>query len=141
MKKKRFSVPRIRDPRYPHILVRVVELAGSPFLFLGRQIDRKPKYAVIHDETTGRKYTVASLGDTKKEREDKARALGLDAIKKIAEEELAPPKQETDDRLMLSQLIETYERDGFAGRTDAYRRDSLAALRRMAAFIGADTAL
>ena len=139
MKRKRFSVPRIRDPRYPHIQVRVVALAGSPFLFLGRQKDCKPTYAVIC--VNGRKFTPASLGDTKKERADRARALGLDAIKKIAEQEMAPKPEPTDDRLTLSQLIETYERDGFAGRTDAYRRDSLAALRRLAAFLEEDAAL
>jgi hypothetical protein len=34
-----WSVTGISDDRYSHMRVRVTELAGSPFLYLGRQID------------------------------------------------------------------------------------------------------
>jgi len=55
-------VTHIRDPRYPHIQVRITKLRGSPFLYLGRQLNGKPKYAVLQP-----KVTRASLGGTPKE--------------------------------------------------------------------------
>jgi integrase len=133
---KLWSVTHIRDDRYPHIMVRVTELGGTPFLYLGRQIDHKPKYTVLQP-----KVTRASLGTTTKEQEQKARALAFDAIAEIAKAEKAPPKSSTGGPLTLAQLADHYERDGFSGRTPAYRRDALAAIRRIAAFLGTGTLL
>jgi len=131
---KLWSVTHIRDDRYPHILVRITELRGSPFLYLGQQVGGKPTYAVLRP-----KVTRASLGSTAKEQEQKARALALNEIERIAKEVTAPaPRSST---LTLTMLADRYERDGFAARTDAYKRDALAAIRRVAAFLGADTAL
>src|SRR2546425_3376075 len=125
----------IRLMQYPHIIVRVVELGGSPFLYLGRQINHKPKYTVIIEN--GRKFTWESLGNTPKERKRKARALGEKEIERIAEAEKAPPpKSSTGGLLTLGQLADRYERDGFAGRTDGYRRDALASIRRIASVLG-----
>src|SRR5437879_834978 len=131
---KLWSVTGIRDDRYPHIRVRINELGGSPFLYLGRQIDGKPRYSVLQP-----KVTRASLGSTPKEQEQKARALALNEIARIAKEETAPaPRSST---LTVATLADRYERDGFAGRTDAYKRDALSAIRRIAAFLGTGTLL
>ncbi len=129
---KLWSVTHIRDDRYPHIQVRVTELRGTTFLYLGRQIDGKPRYTVLQP-----KMTRASLGTTTTEREQKARALALDAIAEIAKaEKKAPPMSSTGGALTLSQLADRYERDGFAGKTPGYRRDGLASIRRIVAFLG-----
>ncbi|HXM37893.1 MAG TPA: tyrosine-type recombinase/integrase [Gemmatimonadales bacterium] len=133
---KLWSVTHIRDDRYPHILVRITELRGSPFLYLGRQIDGKARYSVLQP-----KVTRVSLGSTPKEQEQAARALALNEIERIAKEEKAPTPHRTGGPLTLALLADRYERDGFAGRTDAYKRDALASIRRVGAFLGADTAL
>lgn len=131
---KLWSVTHIRDPRYPHIQVRITELRGTPFLYLGRQLEGKPRYAVLEP-----KVTRASLGSTAKEQEQRARALALNEIAKIAKEETAPTAHRSGGPLTLAQLADRYERDGFAGRTEAYKRDALASLRRIAAFVDAET--
>lgn len=129
-----WSVTHIRDPRYPHIQVCITELRGSPFLYLGRQLNGKPKYVVLQP-----KVTRASLGSTPKEQVQQAEALALNAIAQIAQEESAPAPRSSI--LTLTTLADRYERDGFAGRTDAYKRDALAAIRRIAAFLGTGTLL
>ena len=137
---KLWSVTHIRDDRYPHIQVRVTELRGTAFLYLGRQIDGKPRYTQLLD-ADGRKVTRAILGTTTKAQEQNARALALTAIEAIAKQEKTPPPHSTGGPLTLARLADRYERDGFAGRTEAYKRDALASIRRFAAFLGADTAL
>jgi integrase len=135
-----WSVTGIHDPRYPHIRVRVTELRKTRFVYLGRQVAKRPVYAPLRD-ADGRKVTRASLGPTTKVQEQRATALALTAIEAIAKAEAAPPPQVSGGPLTLAQLATKYERDGFAGRTEAYKRDALASIRRIAAFLGADTAL
>jgi len=114
----------------------VTELRGTAFLYLGRQVDGKPRYSVLQP-----KVTRASLGSTAKEQEQKARALALDLIAEIAKREAAPTPHRSGGPLMLAQLADKYQRDGFAGRTDTYKRDAVASIRRIAAHLGVDTAL
>jgi integrase len=136
---KLWSVTHIRLKEFPHIMVRVTELSGSPYLYLGRQVDGKPKYTVIRDEA-GQKVTRASLGKPGKEQDEAAGALGEQAIRRIAEAEKAPPTASAGG-LTLRQLADRLERDGFKGCTAGYRRDTLASIRRIAAFLPADTPL
>ncbi len=133
---KLWSVTHIRDDRHPHILVRVTELRGTPFLYLGRQVEGKARYEVLKPRVTR-----VSLGSTPKEQEQKARALALNEIERIAREETAPTESRADGLLTLALLADRYERDGFAARSDAYKRDALAAIRRVAEFLGANTVL
>ena len=69
------SVTRIRDPRYPGVLLRVTELKRDGPLFAARQVNGKPRYQKIAPEVTW-----ISLGKTEKERKQKAEARGLDLI-------------------------------------------------------------
>lgn len=122
---KLWSVTHIRDDRYPHILVRITELRGTPFLYLGRQVDGKARYEVLKP-----KVTRVSLGGSTKEQEQRARALAFNAIEQIAKEETAPTAHRSGGPLTLAQLAERYESDGFAGRTESYKRTSYSGCHR-----------
>src|SRR5439155_21954613 len=94
----------------------------------------KPNYAGLEPTVTP-----ARLATTPNAQLPQAEALALNAIAEIAQEESAPAPRSSI--LTLATLADRYERDGFAGPTDAYQRDALAAIRRIAAFLGTGTLL
>lgn len=132
-KKKLWSVPRITHPQHPTITVRVGEFEPGGMLQVFRQVNGRQTSRSL-------KVRRADLGRTRVQQEQEAQKLGADYIA-----ELMVPKPATDaasasgGTLTFAQLADRYELDGFAGRTGAYKRDALAALRRIGAVLGADT--
>lgn len=57
------SVTRVRDPRFPDILLRITELKRDGPLFAARQVNGRPRYTKVEPEATW-----LSLGKTEKER-------------------------------------------------------------------------
>jgi integrase len=127
------SVTRIRDPRYPGVLLRVTELKRDGPLFAARQVDGKPRYQKLAPEVTW-----ISLGATNKERVQKAMALALDLIERLATEPDEPDGPSPDGKLTLDELIKKYEVDGLHGRTKRYRDGMLKSVKRVRDFLGAD---
>lgn len=129
------SVTRIRDPRFPGVLLRITELKHDGPLFAARQVNGRPRYQKIAPETTW-----LSLGPTNKARVVKATALALDLIERIATE----PDDEDEpagDGLTLGQLVKKFEVDGLHGRTERYKNGMLTSVRRVMECLGADLAV
>jgi integrase len=76
------------------------------------------------------------LGDTPKAQVRAATRLGCDIIEVWATESAKPVTPTAGQPLTLTQLASRYEADGFAGRTAGYKRDALAAIHRVAAYLG-----
>ncbi|MHC4088864.1 MAG: tyrosine-type recombinase/integrase [Planctomycetota bacterium] len=135
-KRKLWSVTRIRDPRHPQFLVRVTEMQkDGPLYFVIRRKGDKPVFKQLEPRTTR-----VSLGATKAERVEAARAIAFDFIERLAkppEKELPAPAGE----LSLKELADKYEINGFHGRAPGYKRDATAAVRRLVKFLGPDRAV
>jgi integrase len=127
-KHKLWSVTRIRDPRYPHIQLRVTELTPEGNLYAVRMVEGRQRMTVLTPRATR-----LSLGPHP---QDKARALALDLIERLATEPEALPAPSGDGTLTLSQLLVQYEARGFHRTSAAYKRDSCAAIRRILAHLG-----
>lgn len=128
------SVTRIRDVRYPGILIRVTELKRDGPLFYARQINGKPKYQKIEPECTW-----ISLSPTNKKRTENATALALDYIRMLAEG--SDDEEPSGPDLTLGGLIKRFETDGLHGRTERYKNGMLTAVKRVRDYLGADLAV
>ncbi len=141
MKRQLWSVTHIKHPQYPGFTVRVAEYHPGQTLHVflwrnGKQISRSLKRRRI------------DLGPTTKAQEREARRLGAEFIEGLA---TAPsePSRFTDwnektlvpATMTLAQLADKYEVDAFAGQTKGYKRDSLASIRKVAAFLDSDLAV
>ena len=127
-----WSVPRIRDPRYPGWTVRVTELKGEGVLYVVYMKEGKQKMASL-------RRTRHDLGRTAKAQEQTAHALALDIIAALAEGnngDVEPP--ETGEALTLGTLTDLYEKHGLHGVGASYRRDQVAKVRRIKEFLGAE---
>jgi len=133
MKKKRlWSVPRIKHPKFPGHTVRIGEYEPGGTLHVFRWVSGKQTSRAL-------KCRRADLGKTTNAQVQEARRLGCEFI----EELVAIPRTTVagarpNSPLTLRQLADKYEVDGFAGRTAAYKRDALSAVRRVGSFLGAD---
>ncbi len=125
------SVTRIRDVRYPGILLRVTELKRDGPLFVARQVNGKPRYQKLAPEATW-----VSLGAKNTERIEKARALALDLIERLATE--SDDEEPSGPDLTLGGLIKRFETDGLHGRTARYRNGMLTSIKRVRDYLGAD---
>lgn len=131
-KKKLWSVPRITHPQHPGITVRVGEFEAGGVLQVFRQVNGRQTSRSL-------KVRRAELGRTSAQQVQEAKKLGADYI-----DELMVPKPAAEaasasgTTLTFGQLADKYELDGFAGRTPAYKRDALAAIRRIAAVLGSE---
>ncbi len=130
-KKALWSVPRIKHPQHPAFTVRVGEYERSGTLHVFRWANGKQSSRSL-------KCRRVDLGRTPAQQINEAKRLGCEFIEELAR---AKPTAESPakDLLTFSQLADQYETHGFAGRTDSYKRDSLAAIRRIAAAVGVDT--
>ncbi len=128
------SVTRVHDPRFPGVLLRITELKHDGPLFAARQVNGKPRYQKLAPE-----WTWISLGTTEKERKQKAEALALDLIERIATE--SDDEEAHGGDLTLGQLIKKYETDGLAGRTTRYKDGMLTAVKRVQDVLGAALAV
>jgi integrase len=129
------SVTRVRDPRFPGISIRVTELKRDGPLFAARQVNGKPRYQKLTPEVTW-----ISLGATEKARQQKATALALDLIERIATEPDDEGEPSGPD-LTLGGLIKKFETDGLHGRPARYRNGMLTSIRRVRDYLGADLAV
>lgn len=141
-RQKTWTVPRIRDPRYPGLIVRIAELERGGTLYVVRMVDGRQK-------VTSLRLTRADLGATPQEQEKKARALALDVIAELAKGgSIAGPRvsasQPATDLLAvggpltLGKLVDLYEKRGSLSASPNYMREQVNKLRRMEAFFGAD---
>jgi integrase len=139
-KRSTWGVSRVTDPRYPWLNMRITELEPGGMLYAIRMVDGKQKMATC-------KMRRADLGTTEKEQGAKARALALDLIAELAVRDGSPadvgPKPRAASKpvavLTWAALAEEYEVRGFAGRGTSYKKQSVASIRRIGKFLGADT--
>jgi integrase len=134
MKHKRttWSVPRIRDPRFPGFQLRITELVHDGPLYYARQINGKPVFKKLQPEVTRK-----SLG-TDAKRKAVAIAMGLIEHLATSPDEVVP---EPGAALTLGGLIKKFETDGLAGRTERYKKGMLTSIKRIRDHLGADLAL
>ncbi|MGH7604181.1 MAG: tyrosine-type recombinase/integrase [Gemmatimonadaceae bacterium] len=129
-KHKTWSVKRITDDRYPGYTVRIGEYAPAGTLHVFQWIDGKQRSRSVEK-------TRADLGSNPKEQERQARILGRMLIAELAaQHEGSSLPSVSSVPLTLEALANRYEEDGFSGRSDGYKRDALASIRRIAAFLG-----
>lgn len=133
-KKKLWSVPRITHPDHPGVTVRVGEYVRGGTVHVFRMINGAQRSQSLKVRRT-------DLGSTPNDQVKEAQRRGREYIKRLAtlpEPALAPVAVAS---LTLSKLADRYEVDGFAGRTPGYKRDAVAAVRRIAAVLGEDKAV
>ena len=133
MRKKLWSVARIKHPKHPTITVRIGEFEPGGKLFAFRWVAGKQKCSALD-------YRRVDLGSTPKAQVQMARRLGCDIIEEIASQPAIKDKGLPRARspLTLAELATRYEVDGFARSSANYKRDALAAVRRVAKFVGSD---
>jgi len=126
-----WSVPRIKHPEFPdEPFVRVGELEPGGMLYVffwdGKQRVRSLK------------VRRRDLGGAR-EQEKHAKAYGCAFIKERLKQSktkvvVAPPQP--GEKLTFGQLAAMYETKGLVGKTKDYRRDAIAAVKRVVAFLG-----
>ncbi len=137
-----WSVPRIKDPRYPGYMLRVTELSKGGKLYAVRMVDGRQKMVSLG-------CTRAELGSAEKEREAAARAKALDLIAELARlgqtngsgSTFPPAALKTDTPLTLGQLADHYALRGSLKAQPGYRKDRAAQVRRVAEYFGLDRAV
>lgn len=136
-----WRVPRITDPRFPGLTVRVAEVTKGGALY----VFWKRKGALQKMRSLQR--TRADLGATEKEQRDAARTIGLDFLPEIAKldpahgQPLPAPVAKSNEVLTLGRLADLYELRGSLKGSDSYRAEQVKKLRRIAAYLGADKAV
>lgn len=134
--RKLWSVTRIKHPKHPGITVRVGEYEPGGTLHVFRWDNAKRQQV-----SRSLKCRRVDLGATKAKQEERARQMGCEIIEALA---IAPvpsrePDRSTSKGLTLAKLADKYSVDGFhRSRSDSYKGDALAAVRRVAAFLGED---
>lgn len=133
MKKRLWSVTRIKHPKFPRFTVRIGEYEPGGTLHVFRWVNGR-------QTSRGLKCRRGDLGATTKAQVQEARRLGCDVIEELATKpaRTATSSVLSGSSLTLSQLADRYELDGFARCTAAYKRDALACVRRIAQYLGAD---
>ena len=128
-----WSVPRVRDPRFPGWTVRVTELRSGGTLYACFRRDGKQTMRSLG-------VTRKDLGSTAKKQQDKARALALDVIEALATptQDSEESAEETPEVLTLGTLADLYEREGLHGAGLRYATVQVKKVRRFADFLGAD---
>ena len=125
-----WSVPRITDPRYPGLTVRVTELSAGGTLYAVHRSGGRQRMASL-------KRTRRDLGNTVKKQRAKARAIALDLIEKLAttsKDSDGDESVETPEVLTLGTLVTLYEREGLHGVGVPYARDQVRKVRRFIFF-------
>jgi integrase len=130
-KPRLWSVSRIKHPKHPKHTVRIAEYEPGGTLHLFRWINGKQR---SHSLNLRR----ADLGESPKAQIHRAHQLGCEIIEEIAAKPTANLVKGAQARetLTLSQLLDRYEVDGFAGRSAPYKRDALSGIRRISKFLG-----
>lgn len=135
-KKKLWSVTRIHHPRYRGYMLRVLELKPGGDLYVCEMVDGKQVMNMLRDKHD-RPVTRLDLGTTAKAQEQAARAVACEIIEALVEDGDDEPV-ETGAALTLGSLATLYQQNGLHGVTASYRRDQVAKLSRITAFLGAD---
>jgi integrase len=133
-RRKLWSVARIGDPRYPGIRVRITELAPGGTLYAVRMVDGKQRMASL-------KCTRKELGATATEQIEEAKAKALSLIEELARGEsmsAVAVEAKHGAAVTLGTVAELYEVHGFHGKSDKYRKEQPAKVRRIVTHVGAD---
>ena len=134
-----WSISRIKHPMYPAITVRVGEFVAGGILHVFRQVNGKQTSRSL-------KCRSCDLGSNPKAQEKEARRLACEYIEALANPAaiVEPPGTKNIDhsgtivdksRLTIGALADKYTLDGFAKATAAYKRDAIASIRRISAFL------
>ena len=128
-----WSVPRITDPRYPGLTVRITELSAGGTLYAVHRRDGRQRMASL-------KLTRKDLGKTARAQKEQACALALDVIEALATptQDSEESAEETPEVLTLGTLAELYEREGLHGVGVSYAKVQVRKVRRFADFLGVD---
>lgn len=134
-KPKLWSVSRIKNPQYPKFTVRIGEWESGGRLHVFTWTNGKQKSRVLDVRRT-------DLGESAKAQERAARGLGCRIIEEMATQRASDTEPALLRReLTLGGLADKYSADGFARCTSGYKRDAVAAVRRVATFMGSNVAV
>lgn len=131
-KRKLWSVARIRHPRYPGYSLRITELKKGGDLYVVSMVEGKQKMKLLRPRCTR-----LSLGSNEPDRQREACARACAEIEGCVKRDTGE-QVETGAALTLGSLATLYEQNGLHGVGASYRRDQLAKLRRITAFLGTD---
>lgn len=130
-----WSVAHIKHSSYPEITVRVGEFQRGGILHVFRQVNGKQTSRSL-------KCRRCDLGSNA---EEKARRLAYAHIEGVMNPSavVASPgpdglSRTQDKAFTIRALADKYQADGFAKTTASYKRDALASIRRIAAFLDAE---
>jgi hypothetical protein len=135
--KKTWSITRIKHSKYPEITGRVGEFQAGGMLHFFLQVNGKQTSRSL-------KCRRCDLGADKTVQEKEARRLAIDYIEGLANPdavvespgtESSPPRKESRQLLTIGALADKYEVDGLVRVTPSYKRDTLAAIRRIGSFL------
>ena len=129
--RKLWSVARIRHPQHPHFAIRITELTKGGDLYFVRMVGGRQKMALLDPRVTR-----LGLGASAKAQEQSARAKAFEIIEALAEGVGNELPADTGTALTLGGLTDLYQEHGLHGVGASYRRDQLAKLRRISAFLG-----
>ena len=137
-RRKTWSVPRITDPNYPGLTVRVGELNKGAMLYVIWVWKGKLQ------KMRSLERTRTDLGVTEKEQKDAAEAEARKWLPEIWKQGKAAGTMtlgtaaKPGEVLTLGRLADLYELRGSLTADENYRKEQAAKLRRMAEFIGRD---
>lgn len=135
--KPTWSITRIKHPKHPQFSVRVGEFQAGGMLHFFRKVNGKQTSRSL-------KCRRCDLGSTPKAQETEARRLAIEYIEALADPcavdplpdgTLASPPRKSRQLLTIAALADRYELDGLLRVTPSYKRDTLAAIRRIGSFL------
>lgn len=137
--KPTWSITRIKHPKYPQFSVRVGEFQAGGMLHFFRKVNGKQTSRSL-------KCRRSDLGSTLKAQETEAKRLAIEYIEALAHPcavdalsdgtSTNPFRKSASKQLLtIAALADQYELDGLVRVTAGYKRDTLAAIRRIGSFL------
>jgi integrase len=144
---KLWSVTRIRHPAHPGLLLRITELEPGGDLYAVRMEQGKQRMVKLYREGPSGELLQCrrtDLGSTAREQTDGARAMAYELIEELASTggtlragSTSGPAASPGEVVTLERLVDMYEAHGLHGRSEQYRQEQPAKIRRLIAILDA----